>query len=119
MEDLTVPFHDNQIEGSKLFYKSAFKNSKATLASITVNFEDVFSITNAWNFGPGTLDDLSNLTHLRLEHYDFKVEFLHQFCHHCKNFPLVVRVYMLCEFNQNISLQIDKKISFLSIFKVV
>lgn len=74
MEDLTVPFHDNQIEGSKLFYKSAFKNSKATLASITVNFEDVFSITNAWNFGPGTLDDLSNLTHLRLEHYDFKVE---------------------------------------------
>ena len=53
------------------FKETAFENSGSVLGSITVySYEDSSSM-NCWNFGPGTLDNLNNLTYLYLESYDY------------------------------------------------
>ena len=53
------------------FKETAFENSGSVLGSITVySYYDYYSM-NCWNFGPGTLDNLNNLTYLYLQSYDY------------------------------------------------
>ena len=65
MEIFRAYVYDDLHETPLIFKETAFENSNLVLGSI-----NVYAVVN-WDFGPGTLDNLNNLTYLELLNYDY------------------------------------------------